>query len=1268
MNTRVTASKTLKSWRSSMFMSCFYALALGLVAPLAAQTPDQAALETIFLDESLGALDFDAHAAKLLPIIEKDPSSAEAMLALRVLRDNDDKLASHDAILALLARLEPANFKLCGAQAAEFADAYVHYARRADASPKPLEVFKRWRGITAFSVIGPFADYGASAHDDAFAPEVRCDFAAEQRGVYGTVRWKPLSHFDEWEDRLDLDLHARHTACGYYAATVLNAAGECEVLLDIEIGGPGKVWLRGVPLLDLDTRARDFPNIRLRVKLCKGENLLLLKISGNAWFRVRVRDGDGQPFSGKCNTPVTGAHMISGAAPLISRPACQDAGLFERALASLDQLIRDVAEDELDDESRKAVLAKLHVKGAVCALALSEIYRVNRLDTLSSEAMERARGYLPEHPQVALALLSRAANSSHFSGSELNTLRRSELARMMKSEKPSAAVLLEQALLMARDERTSEAIDYCEQACSASPRAWRVLLEMAEIFQQRAWRTEWLAALERARKIAPKAPAVIRAFARYHEYGSEAANALAETTRLAEIWPGDPNLRVSLISQLLRAAKPQKALELASGMVAMRPGDAYALRRQAETFGALGRIEDALKCYDLLQTYTSRPETVLKDAANLLFAHGRDADGKAMLERILKAAPDAHDVRRWLERLNGQSDQFWKPWAMSDTELLKRPIKPEDFPQCGSVVLLDEQVQVIHEDGSSRMYVRQVRKILTQDGVDARGKARPNGEICAARTIKPNGQVLEPVTFRGNNIEFPGLEVGALIDLAYISTEDENPWRNVNSARFYFADQMLAEPFLISRMVVVVPATIVPDIRYHNWPADAVRTEARDGRNIVRTFEVRQAAFKEREAFMPSALEFIPWLEFTQAHDWRIRARELSEEGLQLLRTTRAVSAMAHDLTKGCNTDEAKARAIYAWVNTHLLTEGDSRNAHQAIKARAGDRRQTFAALCFAAGVELGFAYADAPSAYRGGQVEALPTPDWAGPGENDFKTFLFIVNAENAQRIFVSLDARLRPFGALSQRLDGAPAIIVERGAASLITLPGGQFGRDGFRNVTTIELEADGSARVQGAVETHGERSYELKDVVRKQAEEERARELQEQIAEQFAGFESEACTFADLEKPGVPLTRAFKGKVARLAQQAGAKLVLTLPLEKFGPLLSALVNKDKREFDLVLDFDLCQTDELRIRAPAGWQFEKLPHDVLLPCAPLSYSLTFTLEENTLVVRRSLRLGPGRVAVNAYADFVREIRKLSQGEDVTLRLVKEGTPAAKPEEVQPK
>ncbi len=1257
---------------SCVFMGSFYAFALGLacglVAPLRAQAPDYAALETIFLDESLGALDFDTHAAKLVPLIEKNPASIEAVIALRTLQENDKELASHEAIYAPLCKLEAANFKACGVYAHEFAEAYLHYARRIDASGKPLEVFKRWRGYSDFSVIGPFAEYGSAAHDDVFPPELRCDFNAELRGVYGTVRWQKLPHFDENDDHLDLDLHSRHGASGYFAATLLNAESAREVTLEIEVSGPAKVWLRGVPLINLDSRAHDFPSIELRVRLAQGENLLLVKISGNSWLRVKAREQDGQPFTGNVSAPKAGAWTIAGGKFLVEAPECPHTRSLIAAVDNVPGLIKGVTEDDLDEKSRATIIARIKRNGALACLALDNIYRANRLDTHATEFMEMARGFLPEDPILTLAFLREIGNSSLYSGSEVNSLRRSELAKLLKVEKPLAAALLEQAQLMARDERTSEAVELCERALASNPRAWTALLQLAEIYQQRAWRSEWLDALERARKLAPKAPTIFRFFARYHEYGGEGANALAESARLCEIWPGDYNLRISLVSQFLRAARPEKALEIAKAVVAARPGDSFALKRLSDVHAAVGNIDDAVSCLEKLSGYSLRPETALKDAATLLLSHGREEQGKAMLQRILLGAPDQHDVRRWFARLIGESDEFWKPWVLSDAEVLKHEVKPEDFPQCDSVILLDEQVQVVNHDGSSRMFVRQVRKILTQEGVDAHGKAHPNGEICIARTIRRSGQILEPVTFRGNEIEFPGIEVGALLDLAYIQTEDENPWRNISPARFYFADQTLAAPFMISRLVVVAPKNMSADVRYHNWPQSVIQDDRVDGANRVLTWDVRDPKFREREAFMQSALEFIPWLEFTQPRDWRVRARELAEATLPLLRTTRTLDAFAAQLTQSCKSDEARARAIYAWVNANLTTEGDSRNAHQAIKAKAGDRQKTFAALCFAAGVQLGFAYADATPTYRGGEVEALPVPDWAGPGETDFKRLLFVVRGENGARFFVNLDARLRPFGVFSQRLDGAPAILWEQGMYSLIKLPGGEMGRDGFHNQTRIELAADGSAKVEGAIETRGERSYDLKELVRKQSRENRSRELEEQIADQFAGFEAEACTFDDLETVGAPLKRGFKGNVPALAAQNAGKLVFALPLEKFGPLLSALVNKDKREFDLVLDFDLCQTDELRIKPPQGWSFERLPQDVLLPCAPLSYSLSFALEAGELVVRRSVQLGPGRVPVHAYADFVREIRKLSQGEDVTFRLVKDGVKAAAPDEIKPK
>jgi len=1257
-------------------LNCLFLAALLLAPTLSAQpapSPDYAALQTIFLDDSLGQLDFDAHAAKLLPIIEKSPASEEALAALRMLRALDEKLSSHTPILAVLGRLESDNFKACGVFAGYYADEYVRLALREDASSKPRDVERRWRGVTSFSVMGPFAEFGSAAHDDCFAPESRCDFAAEHSGLYGALRWKPLPHFDQTDDHLNLDLHARHAGSCYYAATILRSEKSGEATLRIDVDCPAKVWLRGAPLIDIDTRRFDFPQIFMNARLDQGDNLLLVKLSERSRLRVRICAKSGQQIPGLTATaPVQGVYNIDAGAALVEVPSVREAARFSREILRLKLEVLEALEFRAsrgEDVSKER--AEVARQLGLCNLALAQCYREHDLDTDATQAMEDAYALLQSVPAARLAFLEHIGESSLYSASEINGLRRSELGALLKEEKPLPAAQLEYAKLLARDERISEAFALFDQATSQNPKAWTVLLEQAQFCQQLQWRTEWLSSLERARKIAPRAPAVFKAFARYFESSETFGAVLAETLKLAEIWPGDPNLKLTLISQFQRAARPEQALAVALDAVQSRPGDSYALRRLAEVYGALGRVDDAVNHYELLASRSARPEEHLRTAAELLLSEGRNEQGQALLKRVLELAPDQHEVRRWLERLNGQSDRFWEGRAMTVEQIRKHDVQPASFPQCASVLLLDEQVQVVYPDGGSQLYVHQIRKILTQDGVDEFGRAQPNGEICCARTIKVNGTILEPVTFRGNQVEFPGVEVGAWLEIAYLQREESNPWRGVNPGRFYFADQTLVEPFVISRFVLVTPKDMAPWVRYHNWPSagpELIQSEVQEGDLTLRTWDVRRPTYLEREPFMRSGLELIPWLEISRRRDWRERARELAEEGLPLLRTTKQVTAFARNLTRECKSDYAKARAIYEWVNTNLTTEGDSRNAHQALKARAGDRKRLFASMCHAVGVRLAFAYADAAPVYRGGQVEALPVCDWVGPDEHDFKTFLFVMRGEDGSRVFVNMDQRFRPFGATSARLDHAPAILWEAGRYELIEIPGGEKTRDRFHNRLSVTLKADGSAAASGAIETIGERSYELKDLLRKQTTEVRTRELEEQIADQLRGFDAEECSFPELDRIGTPLVREFKGNAPRLAKVAGARLSLALPLEKLAPLLSALVSKDQRRQDLVLDFDLNQTDALRIRPPEGYNFAALPDDVLLPCAPLTYSLAFRLEKGELVVTRRLVLGPGRVPTHAYADFVRQVRRIGQVEDVQLTLVKDGTKAAGKDDIAPK
>ena len=135
---------------------------------------------------------------------------------------------------------------------------------------------------------------------------------------------------------------------------------------------------------------------------------------------------------------------------------------------------------------------------------------------------------------------------------------------------------------------------------------------------------------------------------------------------------------------------------------------------------------------------------------------------------------------------------------------------------------------------------------------------------------------------------------------------------------------------------------------------------------------------------------------------------------------------------------------------------------------------------------------------------------------------------------------------------------------------------------------------------------------------------------------------------------MAREFEGRLPALAEARDGGLVLDLPAEKLGALLAVLVGQETRKTDIVLDFELHQDDEVRIKAPKGYVFRNLPADVVFPTAPVLYSLTYRLEGDELVIRRTLALGPGRVGPHVYGLLVEQVRKVLEAEGVRLELAK--------------
>lgn len=1199
-----------------------------LLSPLL-QAQDYAALKTVFFDPAVEQHDLDAHAANLIAVIERNPASAEAWVALQRALEIGNELASTRPLYEALRKLASDGFKRCGANADAFVAAWKDNARRFETDPTWQKEARRWRGIAQASWIGPFADSGSPAHDDVFDPEVTTDFRREYAGPFGPLRWSAVRDDGGLNGGIDLGSQARYPGRGYYVAFSITSAQEREVVIKPEFNGPGRVWLGGHPIADIDTRAAHLPDQWLTVTLQRGQNLLLVKISSLSMLTVHLRTPQGQPVEGLVfeapQASTLPSPVLPGAAPPSSTRPVEAAALISAQPQTVEQV-------------------------ALTMLALALACRCSDMDAKAEEQVDGAWAALPDSPVMALYFLDSIERGSLYSRGERRRIEAEVLDKLVAAG--CVPAMLKRARTLTDDDRFNDAADILQRAQKAAPGNWRVLLAMAALYERANWPAEQRAALDAARALAPAALPVLSQCTRFWYGRSNLAGQVELARAMLTAMPADMGANSWLVRLLQESSQTGEALKVARAAAAFETDGDYAKDQLIRVLLANGKLAEVCELYDKRAASTASPENEYNAAAKACLQLGDEARAVQYLAKAVAASPAEYQARRQMRRMRGEAEDFWTKYAMPMEEVRKLDVSREQFPRADSAVLLDECVKLVNEDGSAVSFVRQVRKILTQEGVDARGKGNVGGELLRARTTKPDGTELEPITY-GSGLEFPGLTIGSIIDLCWLAREGANPWRNIVGEQFFFNDNELAEPFAVSRYVLITPADMQLGVRAHNLN-DGEYTRQAEGGSTVHTWDVRRPSHPQAELFAPSPLETIPWIEIKQPRDWRPIVRSIAEQGLSHGRKiTALVRQRAGEIVAGAQGDEARARAIYAWVNENLTTQGDAANPNQALKALAGNREELFAALCLAAGVKLGFAAIGHAPEFRNGAGD-LPVVNWDAPRPSDFDLHLFVVAGKDGNLFYVDLSDRLRPFGALPVSRSRAPVILWRDGRYEVAHLPGVEPGSDRFENQLTIRLNADGSATVEGTIAVFGEGAWGRKEQVRTASADDVRQQLEREVASIFPGLELDKCSTPGVGVPGTPYVRKFEGKVAKLAVKQDGGLAMDLPVEKLGQLLSQLVSTPARSTAIVMPFNFHQRDEIRIAPPEGWRFKAIPQDLLHPTAPVAFSTCFGLKDGELVIRRLVDVGPGRIEPVSYAQLTQQVKKISESEETRLELEK--------------
>jgi tetratricopeptide (TPR) repeat protein len=790
------------------------------------------------------------------------------------------------------------------------------------------------------------------------------------------------------------------------------------------------------------------------------------------------------------------------------------------------------------------------------------------------------------------------------------------------------------------------ALDKHEQAID-------VLMELGRALPQQPWSHVQLGAtyaalglsvqsrvaLEDAERRAPRSASVLGSLLALARSANRTDDAAELQRRLVEASGRTASRVRGLGRSLLERGK------LAEGLAAMEESLLRSPTRQrralfAGDLMALNRLDQAeaelLRLVDEDPTWMD-PPLQLADLARLR----GDPDGEAhWLGRALLLRPGMRPAReRLAERDDASPDAAWHAaFALDGREVIAAY---EDAGRDDSVVrLLDEALVRVFPDGAMETLTHEIMALRDLAACDDRGAVRLRGEVLDVATVKPDGRRFEPVLVGGEYI-MPNLEPGDLIETR-VRTFDPPPAAGVLRPGGWFF-RSTDEPFLVSRYVVRLPP---------EWPL-RLETRAYDGLHevsdwegdTVHVFETRDGERVLPEVGAPPGNWFLPWVELGMDAD---PVADLHRQQLLWLPETLAtprVAARAHELVADVEGQEARARALHAFVGEHLDQRGSYPvSAESTLLAKEGNPTLLYAALLDAVGIpnELVLSRAVTPAA------DPDRDPPFLEPGRLA-RRMLILVRPDDGPKAWCDLSSEGLPYG---WTLGDAPE-------AEAVALRSGQPLQEpdhlpsGTSVEFTLRLAADGSAEVEGRLVLLGAGGQFSRKRLAELPEAWHRGMVQNAAASLLPGIDLTDHGLEGLEDGEQPALR-FAGTLSSYLDADGGRALPITPLE----LSRGLAGEGARRLPYLSNERSLERTEVLIELPpveAGGPrlSDGLPQGLVTNAEGWSYRLEVVAEgSQRLRITREFELHPFHVEPEGFGELVAMAARVDAAERARLRL----------------
>jgi transglutaminase-like putative cysteine protease len=573
---------------------------------------------------------------------------------------------------------------------------------------------------------------------------------------------------------------------------------------------------------------------------------------------------------------------------------------------------------------------------------------------------------------------------------------------------------------------------------------------------------------------------------------------------------------------------------------------------------------------------------------------------------------------------------------------------------------------------SSSLTVHSRVKILTEQGKSQGEMTIPHSLYdrllsVKGRTVLPDGRVL-PLGSEGKfvrrtsqrekryvtSLAFPGVEVGAILDLSYEIRFDTflflQPW--------YFSDEL---PVLHSEIVYDVPKGLAIQGGSSDPFKVGVQTaqEATLAGTQVRVWAENLPAVPD-EPFGPpfadlatqvlilpltldTGVERIPLLE-----SWANVCKYTEEDYADARRKDGGVAEAARRITSAEKDAAARVRALYRFVRDEIATDDDEgiflnegSSLEKTLRQKHGDSAEKALLLqALLRETKTAARLAWAGDRRRGAVDPNLANPLW-------FDRVLVVVELDG-KRVFLDPSDRDLGFGQLAPWYEGTPAVLPDKKKPETVTLPEEPFDRNGRRAVIDLALDDSGRLAGTGTLALTGHHAWARA----------RAEDWKEWLTGQLKDFQvADVKVEEALDDPGGRRVQVAWSLRQRDEDVLGDEVSFA-PSRPLGPAAQPFVQPVALRRSPVL-FSFADRDEVevRLRWPAGWAVDARPETVRQMSAVGDLDLSVESDDNgrTLVYRRRLDMKRKQLATVPDLNAVQKLFAAVEKSDAqTLDLVR--------------